>query len=258
MDSFIIHEWLLLVPVSVNGQKGWANLDTGATTSSIIDEMTRDLKVWRETTVRGAIREQSREIVKLREVELFGEKFGNLDVTIDKDFLKQLPVDALMTCGTDVLYSHPLILDFKELKVGFAEKNRVSDDGMEITKIKGLVTFQMNLGDSKVTALFDTGAGFSVVNGNHLGDYAYEITPLYSIEVKDPMGGVDIVDVFSGDLHIGELELKDEEFLMMDLSGIEDALQTRIDFILGASTLLRSNAIWVVGEQKISVTKVPG
>lgn len=46
------------------------------------------------------------------------------------------------------------------------------------------------------------------------------------------------MDIFTCDLQIGDLKLNDEEFLLMELSNIEDALQTRIDFILGASTML--------------------
>ncbi len=258
MDSFIIYEWLLLLPVTVNGVKGWASIDTGATASTVSGRIAHDLKVWRDMTVRGAIKEQSREIVKLEEVVFLGEKFENLEASIDKDFLDKLPIETFMTCGVDILYSHPLILDFKELKVGFEEEHSEVAEGLDITKAKGLVTFQMKLGDSKITALLDTGAGFSVINGTHLEDFAFDVTPVYSIEVKDPMGGVGAVDVFTGDLQIGDLDLDNEEFLLMDLSGIEEALDTRIDFILGASTMLRSNAIWKIGEEKLSIAKTPG
>jgi len=258
MESFILHEWLILVPIKVNGIKGWANIDTGATGSTVSGKIARNLRVWRETKVQGAIKEQMREIVKLKEVNFLNEKFENLETSADKDFLNELPVETLMTCGVDILYSHTLVLDFKELKVGFDRENLEATEGIDVSKVKGLVTFKMGLGDSEVTALFDTGAGFSVINGNHLEDFAYDITPVYSIEVKDPMGGLGVVDVFTGDLQIGDLYLNDEEFLLMDLSGIEEALNARIDFILGASTMLRSNAIWRIGEEKVSVAKIPG
>lgn len=164
----------------------------GATTSTVSAKIASNLKVWREITVRGAIREQSREIVKLEEVVFLDEKFENLEVSVDRDSLNKLPLETFMTCGVNILYSHPLILDFKELKVGFRKERVQYSEGLNVAKVKGLVTFQMMLGDSKITALFDTGAGFSVINGGHLEDYAYEITPVYSIEVNDPTGVLEL------------------------------------------------------------------
>lgn len=89
------------------------------------------------------------------------------------------------------------------------------------------------------STLFDTGAGFSVLNSDRFDELAPHLKKEESIETTDPTGGKAKIPVFRHDgFQIGGVQFGTVRFLVIDLASVEKVLHGKVDFILGLDTML--------------------
>jgi predicted aspartyl protease len=250
MVPFTLHQLRLFVPVEINGREMLAHLDTGGIRTIVHPDVARDLPRVASTAPappHGGPRPESVTIDSLRFLEM---EFGGVPATVDaSDYLADLPFDAPVTLGAQILLSMPLILDFKRHLVGFADQPIRRELAMIPAEfVRGLTIIHFTLGGREIRGLIDTGSGYSVINAAHApelglrGDLAFEI----DIDGEEP-GQEEKMKVYrTHDLAVGELALGDCEHLLMDLTPVEESLGTRIDFIFGINSMITSGRVWVL------------
>jgi hypothetical protein len=97
-----------------------------------------------------------------------------------------------------------------------------------------------------LSALFDTGAGLSVVNTAHLEEIGLDLQPAFELEISDATGAkmTQKLELCSG-LRIQNTVLPSFDCFSTDLQGIEKALGARVDMVFGANAMLKSGLRWL-------------
>ncbi len=102
--------------------------------------------------------------------------------------------------------------------------------------------------------IFDTGAGFSVLNSARRAELGLQAENTYSQEVSDPTGARIVMEVFwHSRFGVKDISLGECEFFAIDLAAVEMGLGTQVDFVLGVNTMLRSGCVWVVDSNTGSI-----
>jgi hypothetical protein len=165
------------------------------------------------------------------------------------------PADVLLRLGTPQLFEQPLLLDFKQLKIGFVSRPFAARTFfMPCSFVFGIPFIELQLSNKSIRVLFDTGAGYSVVNTVHLEELGIDTTHRNVLPVTDANDTKITHEIISlsGLSCVGQT-IPASEFILMDLSTIETALQTRIDVILGANTMLRAGWNWLIDASENSI-----
>jgi len=160
-----------------------------------------------------------------------------------------LPFEVGCLLDATTLLAKPLALSFKEQQIGFIE-SPLRDDlvcvPLELVETLPFIICALN--SRPLHTIFDTGAGYSVINSARRETLAPQARHAYDLnDVGDAHGARQIIRVWeSSPLEVGGFSLGSCAFLEMDLSALEVRLQTQVDFILGVNTLLTSNLVLVV------------
>lgn len=195
--------------------------------------------------------------VRLGRLEFLGKAFENETAVIfdGEDYFGDIPFEVSMTLGAGVLLAAPLILDFKRLWMGFADKS-LKDDLLRFPMdcATGLPFIPLHHGDQELRTIFDTGASFSILNARHVEELGSPIEQVYALEVQDPAGGKGHIPIYRVEgLSVGEIDLGKCEAFVVSLEPIEQRLERRIDFVLGANTMLASGLVWVLDKSQGAV-----
>lgn len=257
MQPFTIHEFKIFAPVTLNAQSTFAYLDTGGAGNAISPIAATGMEEVGEETVLGALGQEKRKVVRIDNLVFLGESFCNVHASIEKALaeLEGVPFQVSIRLGAPILLAKPLVVDFKRLKLGFGAPS-FQDDWVHIPAqfIKGLPFFESHMEGKPLRTIFDLGAGFSVLNAARYGELGLEFDFVYSEEVNDPSGTEATVDVWRHpQLGVSQMLLGECEFFVIDLTAAEQKLGTRIDFILGVNTMLRSARVWVLDSSSSSI-----
>ncbi len=257
MESFLIQDLKLFTPVRIGNQAAYAHLDTGASGNMIVVSAAEGLESIEDRHLQGAIGQQQVRQVRIPRMEFLGEKFEQETAVIfdGAGYFGDVPFPVSMTLGAATLLARPLILDFKRLWLGFAETS-IRDDlaryAMDCTVGLPLITLRM--GSREYRAIFDTGAAYTLMNSAHAEEIGLSIEQVYTIEGRDPAGGTSLIPVCRlENLSVGDVALGPTEIVQVNLGSIEERLQSRIDFVLGANTMLTSNLVWVLDKESGSM-----
>lgn len=231
------------VQVEVGETPCMAQLDTGSQNMMVAQSFSKDFSGVEETNIRGAFKETKTRRIRLPTLKWLGRSYPSLVAVVRPDFGEGLPFQVEATLGNSVLLAQPLYLDFVRIQIGV-----VAPDGyrsvlrVPLKEAHGLPLLELSLGEKRLRAIFDLGAGVSVLN---------EKVSLPSTEtilsdvVEDAMGGSRRFSLHRGPpISLGGSTLAHAEYMTMSLGGIEEKLGSPIDFILGANTLLRTGGVW--------------
>jgi predicted aspartyl protease len=257
MESFIIQDFKFFTSMKLGEKNTFAHLDTGATGNMLAASESEGLEQIESRVIQGGMGQQEVKQVQIDTLEFLGKSFTNQTaVVIDGEaYFGDVPFPVSMTLGADVLLAHPLIIDFKRMWMGYAEKP-LKEDLLRFTMEtpSGLPFIKMHFGAQEVNTIFDTGAGYSILNANHAEELGAHMEQVYALEVLDPAGGKGEIPIYRvEDLRMGDLELGFCEAFVVSLEPIEERLGKRIDFVLGANTMLASVWVWVLDKSQNAV-----
>ncbi len=257
MRPFVIHEFKVFAPMTLNGQNAFAWLDTGGAGHAISPVAAMGMEEVGKETVLGALGWEERRVIRVASLGFLGELFCDVHASVENVLatLEDVPFTVSMRLGAPILLARPLVVDFKRLKIGFVSPPFRNDlVRIPLESVKGLPVFEGYLGAKPVRAIFDLGAGFSVLNSARLDEFGPELEFVYSEEVTDPSGAVAIIEVWRHPrLGVQDVLLGECEFLTIDLTAVEEKLGTRVDLVFGVNTMLRSGRVWVIDSHSSNI-----
>ncbi len=241
----LVHELALYAPAQMDGREGLAFLDSAASDPSVRPDWARNLPKAEPMTVRSAFEERTYETVQAT-ITFLGTATPAQLALVRPASEHQPPFDVSMVLSAAIMFAAPLVLDFRTLAV--YRPDAVSGvDWQEIPAqraSKGLWLLALATRRDPAWALFDTGAGLSVFNAGHLDDLGLDLRPDYRLRVTDATGAAIHQDIVACEgLSVAGRPLPGDGFVV-DLSGVEQALNHRIDLVLGTSAFLRSGLRW--------------
>ena len=246
-----IYELRLFITAKVNGKNTLAYLDTGATQVTVSQKIAKELPRTGKTKIRSAFGEEEFETVSVN-VEFLGNQLANVKARIRNDD-SSTPFKTDITLDGNILFGRSLIYDFHIL--GLLPADEVNTKGWnEIPSKflgKGLCILKMNIGGNAVNALFDTGAGITVINSRHIEENRFILEKGYEMEITDATGtkSKQMINVCRG-LQIGEIKHPPFDSIVTDLQDIEEPLGERIDLVFGANAMLKSGLRWLFNRAK--------
>lgn len=254
MERFIVDNFRMFAPVRVGQILGYAQVDTGANPSFMCQSFSKGLHRIGIGKIKGALRIAAVERCRLPIVTFLGHNFANVLVNIQPDGagdFQSLPFQVVMTVGVDILYQKPLYLDFGGKQLGFLEMASprwITDQVVDLRFGSGLAFFTLDLGPHHLSALFDTGAGYSVLNVRCFDRLRAELIELQPEETSDPTGAKTVIPVYKHSyLAINDYPIGEGQFLVIDLTEVENAIGVEVDFIFGFNTMRNYN--WIVDKQ---------
>jgi predicted aspartyl protease len=225
----------------VNGKRTYVQLDTGARRSFVKSGSKIDLTFVKETEVKGALGSSSSQEMILKDLQFLGRKYTNMHViSVKSETKEKYSLRSDVTLGTDVLYEFDgICFDLKENVIEHSTRELTGKDKVNIEMKKGLAFFPLQFGNREVNALFDTGAGYSVLNKRYAEEFHTALERGKDVEVTDPAGGKGKIGTFiHRGLMLGDIELNSKEFLILDLSEIETILGFKLGFVFGVNMML--------------------
>lgn len=257
MQPFTVHEFKIFAPLMLNGQSTFAYLDTGADGHAISPLVAMGMEEVRKEVIRGALGQEERRVVRIDSLSFLGESFCDVHAGVEDALvaLEGVPFQVSMRLGVPILLAKPLVVDFKRLRIGFVSPpfhNNLIHIPTEF--IRGLPIFEGYLGGKPLRVAFDLGAGFSVLNSVRREELELELGFVYSEEVNDPSGAKATVHMWRhSQFGVKSFLLGECEFFAIDLTAVEAGLGTRVDFVLGVNTMLRSGCVWVIDSSSSSI-----
>jgi hypothetical protein len=261
---YIVHGYRMFVPVRVGNLSGYAQVDTGASCSMIRNSFASGFPTVTGGQFRGALGTAEAKRCRLPVVSLLGEDFSDLVVYIQPDSagdFGSLPFQVILTAGVDILYHKPLYLDCARQMIGFLDpaSSRREEGSQEISLslASGFAFFKLEMGPHSLNALFDTGAGYSVLHARLLELLRDQLIEQEPEEVTDPAGGNAIIPVYKHPcLAIDGQPIGEGRFLVIDLEPVERVLGTQLDFVFGFNTITGHD--WVVDRPRQRLLRLPG
>jgi len=251
MTPLTVHEFKLFAPAKVNGADSLAYLDTGANWVTISPQLAEAMPRVGTTTVRSAFEGRTYETVENIEIAFLGDaRLTTALVTPVLDDGDQPPFVANIKLDAPTIFDKPLIFDFRLLSVS---RPKQRGDEMWLTvparfvEDKGICLLELASRSGPITALFDTGAGLSVLNSARIERGAFEFTPAFELEIGDATGAkaTQRVARCSG-LRVESIVVPDFHCFLTDLRAIEKALGCDIHMVFGANAMLRSGLSWLI------------
>jgi hypothetical protein len=247
LTPLTIHEFKLFAPARVNRANSLVYLDTGADHVNISPRLAEGKARGKAITIGSAFEQRTFDTVEDIDIEfLSNNRCANA-------FVYQVPgegcpfsIDATLDAPT--IFAHALIFDFRLL--GILSPKQVSGEAwIEVPAKyldKGVCIIQLVSQDNTVQALFDTGAGLTVVNSAHVEEIGITLQPAFQLEIHDGTGAKTTQSLArcSG-IQAGNIVLPAFDCFSTDLQAIEKALGCRIDMVFGANAMLKSGVRWL-------------
>lgn len=247
LTPLLIYQNEIFVPIRVNQTSTLAQLDTGANIVSISPKLAEGLPRRGKMGVGSAFGQKTFDKVENLEIEFLGQVhhleariFNNADTH---------PFNADAVLNASIIYGQPLIFDFRLLHL--ARPNQISIASWHELKAiylekTNLCLIRLESAGKSLFALFDTGAGISVVNSAHLKELQLNLKPAYDLEIGDATGAKAIQSILCcSDLHINGWGLPTFDCFPTDLKPIENAIGHRMDLIIGTNLMLKSGLRWL-------------
>ena len=252
MEKFIVCEFQVFAPVRIGQIAGYGFLDTGAASSRIYQSFSSNLVKTGTAQLQGALGTTQVEQCKLDQVSFLGHDFLDVVAKVQPDEaggFQDLPFPVVMTVGADILFQKVLYLECAAGRVGFLEsippelekRGQVIDLRFE----KSFAFFNIRLGAQGLNAALDVGAGYSVLNARCLDTLQVDLVEQQPEETSDSTGAKAWIPVYKHPaLEVNGRCLGGIRFLLMDLTGVENALNVEVDFIFGFNAMVNHN--WIV------------
>ena len=249
LTPLTIHAFKLFAPVRVNKANTFAFLDTGASHDTISQKLAEGFPRAGAIPVTSAFEQRMFDTVGDIEIDFLGNvRYTNAHVDqISAD--NSLPFNTDITLGAPTIFAKALILDFR--LTGIMLPQKVSGESWialpaKFVQKKDICMIQLASQNVTLHALFDTGAGLSVVNSAHIDEIELDLQPAFELEINNATGtkATQKLVVCSG-LRIGNTVLPPFDCFATDLQAIEKGLGCRIDIIFGANAMLKGGFRWL-------------
>lgn len=244
-ESFILHDGQLFTPVRLGENAGFAHLDSGAKHSSVRESWAAAYPHVGLRELQGALGVMNVFRVQVAGFDFLGESFRNQVVDVLPDTsggFTELPFPVLLALGSDVLLHRRLNLDFLRHEIAFVSQDSQplpATERLALDFSLGIPVFEIHLAGLPLRAVFDTGAGMSVLNQRLAEGLREALLQTGPLEVEDPSGSRQRLRTYrSRELKIGKTRMRNLQFLMIDLSAVEQRNDIQIDFIFGISGML--------------------
>jgi hypothetical protein len=229
----------IYVPCTFDDVSTTCFLDTGSTNAIIADRSEFDLydvvgKI-KYKSASGISKEMSE--VQIKQAIIGGIKIKNLNVGLVKD-----AADSVV--GINEISSVPFALKFKArpqiiFNPNFKNKRQLPLDVLD----KNILSIPIKVQSEAASALFDTGAGLSVVNKDFV-----ERNPRMFDLIQDISNGTDATgNPVTMKLHrikrieIGDFVFENENILSMDFETVRKHISPTIDFIIGFNLITKAD-----------------
>ncbi len=235
----------MYAPVEMGGRTIWAFLDSGANRLSIHEDLAEGLPREETATVRGAFAARSLEQVRI-DFSFMDQEFHHQKAHVVPS-QEESPLEDGLTLDAPTIFAQPVVFDFHLMAIGRPSAYQATPWQPIPTAFHdvGVCFVQLEAPASSVWALFDTGAGFTVINAAHVAETGLALHPSYRIEVADVTGAkVDQEVVSCAGLAVPGRVFPPFDAFVADMTHIEEALNHRIDLVLGATTMLKSGLRW--------------
>ncbi len=252
LTYLLIYELKLFAPAQVNTQTTLAYLDTGANQVTVSPQVAEDLPRTGKASFRGAFGQEEFEMVAV-DVGFLGHTQRAAQARVHEAHA-HLPFQSGLTLGAPTLFAEPVVLDFRLMAMYRPGPEKTWTGWLQVPgqfTAQELCLVQCTSPEGgPIWALFDTGAGLSVMNARHLDANGLALSPAYAIEIEDATGAKHVHQVaLCPGLRLEEMPLPPFDGFATDLQGIEEALGHRIDMILGANAMLKSGLRWLFDRQ---------
>lgn len=201
--------------------------------------------------MRSAFGEEEFETVSV-DVEFLGQNHQRVQARVHGNE-DPLPFRSEITLDGPILFKQPLIYDFRMLGL-LPVGNRSLDGWFDVPcefLEAGLCIVEMNCNGKPVKALFDTGAGLSVVNARWMEKNEVVMEEGYEIEIGDATGAKSVQEVrYCSGFSVGKSKLPRFGVFAVDLQGIEKALNRQVDMVFGANAMIKSELRWLFDRNK--------
>ena len=229
-----------LVPVMVNGQGPFQFvIDSAATRTSLFERMRAHLDLEphpiKQRFVMGMITSAMRPTLRIDHLAFAGQNYKALEVILLDNWpqTEDAP-DGIL--GMDILQDLTVYVEHENNRIRIKKKKSFSDrkykkwQRLQLApspypaKGYGLLFTDMKLGDRRVSAMIDTGAGFTAINwksvhGTKLSDHRKRLREEWV--VQGAIGEfVPRVRIHLDRMHIGSKLLKGHELLIMDFENL--------------------------------------
>lgn len=241
---FTIFNWFIFMPVEINGKETFAQLDTGAQKCRVTKAFSQYLDPIGEMQVGGVHGRQTVRQVSIQDLTFLDKTFSALEATVieREDIYGELPFDVDCVLSGDIILAEPVLFDFRLQTLGKAQASSLTQPAFQPFDSSSGLPFLELRGRRVFNAVFDLGAGNTVVNTNCLAEFPAK--KLFELPVHDTLNDEQMLDFYDvGDVSFGDYTLN-VEAISADLSGISDAVGRQVDFILGVNTMMQGR--WFV------------
>ena len=248
LTPLTIHEFKLFAPARVNQVNTLAFLDTGASFDTISQKLAEGLPRTGLVPVTGAFDQRLFDIVSDIEIDFLGN-LHRADAHVDQIPASRLPFNTGVTLGAPTIFAKAVLLDFRLTGIMFPQQ--VSGASwialpVKFVERKDVCLIQLASQNGTVQALFDTGAGISVINSIHSAEIGLDLQPDFELEINDVTGAKTTLPLaLCSGLSIGDAVLPSFDCFSTDLQAVEKALGCRVDMVFGANAMLKSGFRWL-------------
>lgn len=258
---FTLHGAHIYAPVKLNGKNSHAFLDTGGRGCRISSAFADNLEISGETLSKSALGEQVTQLTEVSSIEFLGHRSENVRVDVAEGMSWQadhIPFDVSLSLGSTVLLAQPLMIDYCQTIIGFLATDPPENAQRLRGKfVHGLPIIEAEWNGQKIHAVFDTGAGMSVINAAKTNIFDLSVAPVWATQLGDAAGGSQQIDIYRcTQLAIAGNNVGESDYVCIDLTMVEQALEHPVDLILGTNTLLQHRRVWLFDKAQESIQMV--
>jgi hypothetical protein len=249
LTPLTIHSFKLFAPAQANGQKTSAFLDTGAGHDNVSQKLAESLPRTGAVQATGAFEQRNFDTVGEVEIGFMGSTHTGSAYVDRVPADESLPFNADLSLGAPTIFAKPLLFDFRLLGIMTLQSSSREDWislPAKYIETKDICIVQFTSQDGTIQALFDTGAGLSVVNSAHVEEIKLDLRLTYELGIYDAVGAKTNQQLAAcSNLQIGDSVMPSFDCFFADLQAIEKGLGCRIDMVFGANAMLKSGFRWL-------------
>lgn len=238
----------LYLPCQLSGISLNCLLDTGATGGQVAINDSSRFKLIGQMGIRGATG-----TVKIcQEVEASNVQLGSIQRANLK--LIHCDQDSVNVLGVDILQSQTMLFNFQKNLFSTIPLNQSFKNNKLVKSTAGHFLLPIKLGDRTVLAVWDTGAGTSVIDEQLLKENPRYFQKSFDVTAIDVTGTKSQLTVYQvSGVRIGEVNLPKANFLVRDFKKTKGNVHQDVAIIIGMNVIMHYNWIFdsIVGAWQI-------
>jgi hypothetical protein len=229
-------------------------LDTGAArTSLVVDDYTSSFESGEKSASSGLFASSSDDVITVPRLEV--GPIRRQDFTLVRAFETTPNMRNLI--GMDVLKEHCCHFLFEESRVLIDEDDEIDFPMQPLLMDRKFHPYvDVRFGGVTAKAVWDTGAGITIVDMNFLNQHPELFEGAGESSGTDSKGATQVTPMFTvAEPMIGGVMFSRHKVAAVDLSQVNAALEIPMDFILGYSTLRQANWLFDFPRRQWGISK---